>query len=138
MWLIKHVQYICFFNLCFIVKALAKFIAWQLTCTNFNSTKWVKLGGYLTGCDTHLYHHICKTIDKISTTAPQREGCEHYILYWANHHASTESDKVIKTWLFMLVRLYLYTSVLKWQDCVDKSLILYLKKKEILQMYYMY
>ncbi|VDI23349.1 Hypothetical predicted protein [Mytilus galloprovincialis] len=78
------------------VKALAKFIAWQLTCTIFISTKWVKLGRYLTGGNTHLFHHICKTIDKKATTAPQRERCEHFILYWANHHASEESDKVEK------------------------------------------
>ncbi|CAC5381795.1 unnamed protein product [Mytilus coruscus] len=41
------------------VKALAKFIAWQLSLANFNSTKWVKLGGYPTDCDSHLYHQIC-------------------------------------------------------------------------------
>ncbi|XP_052059579.1 uncharacterized protein LOC127700210 isoform X2 [Mytilus californianus] len=78
------------------VKALAKYIAWQLTCTNFNSTKWVKLGGYLTDCDSHLYHQICKNIDEEATKAPQRERCEQFILYWANHHAPFESDRVEK------------------------------------------
>ncbi|CAG2190528.1 unnamed protein product [Mytilus edulis] len=72
------------------MKALAKFIAWQLTCTNFNSTKWVVLGGYLTDGDSHLYHQICKNVDKQAAKAPQRERCEQYILYWANHHAPLE------------------------------------------------
>lgn len=76
------------------VKALAKFIAWQLTCTNFNSSKWVKLGGYLSECDSQLYRQICKKVDEQAAKAPQRERCEHYILYWANHHAPSESDKV--------------------------------------------
>ncbi|XP_076113369.1 uncharacterized protein LOC143081020 [Mytilus galloprovincialis] len=78
------------------VKAMAKFIAWQLTCTNFNSTKWVGLGGYLTDGDSHLYRQICKNVDKQAANAPQRERCEQYILYWANHHAPLESDKVEK------------------------------------------
>ncbi|CAC5373111.1 unnamed protein product [Mytilus coruscus] len=78
------------------VKALAKFIAWQLTCTNFNSTRWVKLGGYLTDCDSQLYRQICKNIDDHSAKAPQRDRCEQYILYWANHHAPLESDKIEK------------------------------------------
>ncbi|VDI49803.1 Hypothetical predicted protein [Mytilus galloprovincialis] len=78
------------------VKALAKFIAWQLTCTNFNSTRWVKLGGYLTDCDSQLYRQICKNVDDHAAKAPQRDRCEQYILYWANHHAPLESDKVEK------------------------------------------
>ncbi|CAG2207049.1 unnamed protein product [Mytilus edulis] len=78
------------------VKALAKFIAWQLTRTNSNSTKWVVLGGYLTDRDQNLYYQICKNIDQKATKAQQRERCEQYILYWANHHAPSESDKVEK------------------------------------------
>jgi hypothetical protein len=53
------------------VKALAKFIAWQLTKDNFNSTRWVKHAGYLTDLDKHLYHQIVKHVDVERKGAPQ-------------------------------------------------------------------
>lgn len=76
------------------MKALAKFIAWQLTKDNFNSTRWVKHAGYLTDLDKHLYHQIVKHVDEERIGAPQRERCEVFILYWANNHAQFDYDKV--------------------------------------------
>ena len=76
------------------MKALAKFIAWQLTKDNFNSTRWVRHAGYLTDLDKHLYHQIVKHVDEERRGAPQRERCEAFILYWANNHAPFDYDKV--------------------------------------------
>ncbi|XP_052059590.1 uncharacterized protein LOC127700211 isoform X3 [Mytilus californianus] len=78
------------------VKALAKFIAWQITCTNSNSTKWVCLGKNLTDGDTQLYHQILENVKEQRDNAEERERCELYILYWSNHHAPDVTDKIAK------------------------------------------
>ncbi|CAC5401517.1 unnamed protein product [Mytilus coruscus] len=78
------------------VKALAKFIAWQMTCTNSNSTKWVCLGKNLTDGDAQLYHQILENVKDQRDNAEERERCELYILYWSNHHAPDVTDKIAK------------------------------------------
>ena len=74
------------------MKALAKFLAWQLTKDNW--LRWLKHAEYLTDSDKRLYNQIIKHVDAERKGAKQRERCEAFILYWANNHAEFDYDKV--------------------------------------------
>ena len=81
------------FNLSLIAKALAKFLAWQLTSDNANSTRWIKYANILEQ-DPGIYKQCVNSTNKELSKAEQRQRCEAFLLYWADHYVHPQENKV--------------------------------------------
>ncbi|XP_063419422.1 uncharacterized protein LOC134702448 [Mytilus trossulus] len=74
-------------------KALAKYLAWQLTPDNEISTRWIKFANILVA-DPNIYKHITNNISKELCKAGQRQTCEAFLLYWADHYVKHDENKL--------------------------------------------
>ncbi|CAC5374027.1 unnamed protein product [Mytilus coruscus] len=74
-------------------KALAKYLAWQLTPDNEISTRWIKFANILVA-DPNIYKHIINSISKDLCKAGQRQTCEAFLLYWADHYVKHDQNKL--------------------------------------------
>ncbi|XP_071172384.1 uncharacterized protein [Mytilus edulis] len=74
-------------------KALAKYLAWQLTPDNEISTRWIKFANILVA-DPNIYKHITNNISKSLCKAGQRQTCEAFLLYWADHYVKNDENKL--------------------------------------------